>query len=273
MPTLCLMHDLFSDPTLIRSAPNERPTTTFYLQDYNLAVLELLTLPNIILTWCQYRSLIPQPTPLNSSIDTDRSPLADAYRQELEDEGIEEVKDPKEADGELTLSPELKAAFIASLTEHRIELRFFCGQWGGLPELLRRAAGSEKPRFDLVMTSETIYQMASLPSLLDLLEFACRGSGPGASVKPAHVDRDAMDEDDAAVLMDLSDEQGELARLAAASGTVCLVAAKVMYFGVGGSILDFERTVQKERGAATADVWTHSVGIVRKVIQVKWGFQ
>lgn len=48
MPSLYLLHALFS------VEPTAEGDIHVHLQDYNALVLQLVTLPNIILTWCEY---------------------------------------------------------------------------------------------------------------------------------------------------------------------------------------------------------------------------
>lgn len=49
MPTAYLLQSLFNEA----SFPSEK-NTAIYLQDYNRSVLELVTLPNLILSWCKH---------------------------------------------------------------------------------------------------------------------------------------------------------------------------------------------------------------------------
>lgn len=52
MPSLYILHQLFSSPN---QGPDEaRPPTQIHLQDYNVSVLQLVTLPNALLTWCRH---------------------------------------------------------------------------------------------------------------------------------------------------------------------------------------------------------------------------
>ena len=47
MPSLYILYQLFSS-----SNDQATPSTQIHLQDYNTSVLELVTLPNVLLTWC-----------------------------------------------------------------------------------------------------------------------------------------------------------------------------------------------------------------------------
>ena len=86
--------------------------------------------------------------------------------------------------------------------------------------------------YHLVLTAETIYHPHALPSLVRLLQNAC-ASG---------------------------EETG-----------VCLVAAKTVYFGVGGGIVEFVRAVEAcARTVRVETVWEISTGVSRKVMRVRW---
>ncbi|KAJ1302362.1 hypothetical protein OPQ81_001176 [Rhizoctonia solani] len=231
MPSLALLQKLLN-----QEAPSQNGKTIFHLQDYNFSVLEYVTLPNIILVWFfskageAYRATIPPPSPKPDS----KSKLPDVSNLTLEsvpEEEEEEADTPEQAQisydphafkvtepGDLALTQALRTAFLDSLTSHRIELRFFSGPWDGfIPET----------SYDLVLTSETIYQPTSLPSLVRLLRDASGSSGK------------------------------------------CLVAAKMVYFGVGGGIREFEQALKKGGGIAKC-VWEQREGVGRSILQVTY---
>jgi hypothetical protein len=97
LPTLYLLQRLLEAPI-----SDDTPTTTLHLQDYNLSVLHLVTLPNLIL------AVIPN----------------DQFDQESDD---------------LDLSPQIVETFKSRLAEHKIELEFSYGSWQGLAEHLRQS--------------------------------------------------------------------------------------------------------------------------------------
>ena len=93
-------------------------------------------------------------------------------------------------------------------------------------------------RYELVLTSETVYELGSVPSLIGLLEAA---SWPGGT-------------------------EGRR--------TECLVACKRIYFGVGGGELEFRRRCE-ERGAEVGTAWGDKEGqgqkgVGRVVMSVQW---
>ncbi|KAG2071425.1 hypothetical protein BDR04DRAFT_1075411 [Suillus decipiens] len=195
IPSLYILHRIFSSP------PSQEQTH-IHLQDYNASVLELVTIPNIILTWYL-------------------SEAAATYR-----------KSEEQADSplELNISESLKDAFHESLITYGIHLRFFSGSWDTFD--LQTSGGS----YNLVLTSETIYRTESLPSLATIMRGACT----------AECSKDVND-------------------------YLCLVAAKVLYFGVGGGAAEFLRCVRDlDKGGTVETVWEKTQGVERRVMRVRW---
>ena len=116
------------------------------------------------------------------------------------------------------MTPELLAAFRASLDAHCVRLRFFSGGWTSL-----RAY----PPYDFVLASEAIYRTDAL--------------GPFLHVLRAVMQRTSL----------------------------CLVAAKVLYFGVGGGVQEFVRAVE-DQGGSVQIVWEHREGVGRRIMRVEW---
>lgn len=165
---------------------------TLQLCDFNGQVLRLVTLPNLILTW--YHS---------------------------SGTGLEQDE------GELELSEDVIGAFKNMLADGEISLEFYSGSWEGLKSAGTLSAGIPH----IVLTSETIYSMDTLPSLTSTLLEALQGSST------------------------------------AEGPPLCLVAAKVLYFGVGGGVYAFERELQS-RGARAKTIWNSGKGVARVVLQV-----
>ncbi|CAE7206397.1 unnamed protein product [Rhizoctonia solani] len=213
MPSLAILQELLNgDPP---SSHND--TIVFHLQDYNSSVLEYVTLPNIVLVWFfskageAYRATIPPPSPKHdpkSKLPNVGKLTLDSVLEEEEEESETPEKaqtsfDPHAFDvsepGDLAFTPTLRTAFLDSLASYHMELRFFSGPWDGFVPTTP---------YDLVLTSETIYQPTSLPSLIRLLRDSTGSSGK------------------------------------------CLVAAKLVYFGVGGGIREFEQALTVGGGNA-----------------------
>jgi protein-histidine N-methyltransferase len=236
VPTLLLLDNLFaslaSESGTGSAGVSETLETRIHLQDYNRAVLELVTFPNVLLAWCTFPSLL-----FNSHAQlfiTDKSPLSVPYRASAPDADSDSDSDDNAAltsgeherrPGELTVTPELLTAFTASLDAHNVRLRFFSGGWTFLRERL-----AQNPPYDIVLASETIYRTDALDPFLRVLRAVMRE---------------------------------------APQRTLCLVAAKVFYFGVGGGVQEFVRAVEDESGTVDI-VWEHREGVGRRIMRVEW---
>jgi protein-histidine N-methyltransferase len=146
---------------------------------------------------------------------------------------------------EIPITPELKLAFLSSLHEQKISLRFFSGSWESFDV---SATGG---KYDIVLTSETIYRTDSLPTLIKLLRAAC------------------------------GCEEQALKRIASSppssnshpTSYLCLVAAKVIYFGVGGGVSEFLDAVYgsgDRRNVKAEPVWESKAGVGRQIIRIDW---
>ncbi|KAJ8093143.1 hypothetical protein PM082_020628 [Marasmius tenuissimus] len=219
IPSMYLLSELFH-------SPHREKATEIHLQDYNASAVELVTFPNALLAWYM-------------------SPASDAFRKAQpppvegeEDSNIFPPPDPTVAT-EISITDELKTAFQSSLRERYITLRFFSGSWSTFD--VDKIGG----KYDIVLTSETVYRMESVPSLIDLLYHACAGQGGLDSL-----------------------------RITEDSPCLCLVAAKVFYFGVGGGIAEFVEAV-RHRGTSNKTptietVWEQNVGVARKILSLSW---
>lgn len=246
VPTLALLYEIFSAP----AQPSRK--IDVHLQDYNELVFRLVTLPNVILAW--YMS--PASQPFRSS-----QPSLDPTTQpdpEQEQEPYPPA-DPTEA-GDLQLTPALVEAFTASLKEHGVTLRFFSGSWETFD--VKTTLDGSGGKYDIVLTSETIYRTDSLGPLVDLMWQACTGSNDVRKEQETSVDKLAS----AASGLSLETRQ-----------PLCLVAAKLVYFGVGGGVAEFTRAVengvpsskQRSRGRVET-VWEREGGVRRVLLRVRW---
>jgi protein-histidine N-methyltransferase len=175
--------------------------------------------------------------PFVSINDPDTSASAASFR-ESQSKDLEMPVLDSSIPGEISITPELKSAFLASLREHKITLRFFSGSWESFDV---SAAGG---KYDIVLTSETIYRMDSLPSLIKLLRAVC------------------------------GCEEQSLTHLASSPPSyLCLVAAKVIYFGVGGGVSEFLDAVYgsgDRRSVKAEPVWESKAGVGRKILKMHW---
>lgn len=204
----------------ILSGPPSDETTEIHLQDYNASVFELITFPNLVLSWCKISFSFDLALILIVLV-IDMSPASKNFRETtsvLEDPESELPAADPTVVADIPMSPALKAAFLASLKDHSVVLRFFSGSW--------HTFKIERP-YEIILTSETIYRSESMASLISLLQSAC---GPQAT---------------------------------------CLVAAKVLYFGVGGGVTAFVNAVEETSGKAET-VWEKTSGVGRKILSVQW---
>ncbi|KAF8156919.1 hypothetical protein B0H34DRAFT_711194 [Crassisporium funariophilum] len=232
VPTLYILREIFSS-IAPRTAVNETSSPTrIHLQDYNSSVLQLVTLPNILLTWYT-------------------SPSSDTYRASMNDPEIAPILDLS-TPGELPITAELKSAFLTSIRALDLSLRFFSGSWNTFkPDETIGIDG-----YNLLLTSETIYRTESLGPLLDLMQTACS--------RDRHIHLDELISSQLSI-----DPQSSGVPLVKPSAHSCLVAAKVLYFGVGGGISDFLKSVEERKGRVET-VLERNVGVGRKVMSVHW---
>ncbi|KAI9148618.1 hypothetical protein H9P43_010099 [Blastocladiella emersonii ATCC 22665] len=130
---------------------------------------------------------------------------------------------PPPADDELDRDGAYEAEIAAGWDAIPENVDFVSGDWSLMAEHL------SQDRYDLVLTSETIYDLVTAPRLLDLIE-----------AKLAHTGR-------------------------------ALVAAKAVYFGVGGGTFEFNALVSS-RGkmrCSTVHVET-SGGVRREILELTW---
>jgi len=215
-------------------------------------VLELITIPNILLAWCKFQGS-SRGVAIHPSADT--SPSSASYRDAFKDgtDVDEDTEHPPlpspdpEAPGELPVNPALVAAFLESLSNKNLHIHFLCGPW---------SAYNVDRRFDMILTSETMYRPESIPDLLDVL-WKAYTSPPALTI-------DATLEGAVEEKLSLDDPR-------------CYVAGKVLYFGVGGGLPDFvsgledpqDSKCSREKGRWEV-LKQHSQGVVRKVLQISW---
>ena len=165
------------------------------LADYNPTVLQLVTLPNALLSWAQVTR-----------------------------------KEAWEPEGELEIDADLLQAFNSSLKSHDVKLSFFSGAWSSeFARVVIQTTGLGPAQLT-ILSAETIYSPAALKSFADTLLSLLNGMPEGRKT--------------------------------------ALIAAKKVYFGVGGSIEDFCDAVRAE-GAGVQQIREESDGVRRAVVEVK----
>jgi protein-histidine N-methyltransferase len=172
----------------------------------------------------------------------DASPASLAAREATQSDPV----DPS-APGEVHIADELRDAFLSSLAQRNITIRFFSGAWETFD--LQKTGGN----YDLLMTSETIYRTESLVPLTRILDEGCPDSLTEKAAKLSVNDKSAAKEHETSPL--------------------CLVAAKVLYFGVGGGISEFVEFLSEKKpgrkGEATA-VLEKVTNVGRRVLSIQW---
>lgn len=133
--------------------------------------------------------------------------------------------------GDLEIDHDLLTQFEQELQARQIQLRFFSGAWDSLDLSL-----PGQSRADIVLSSETVYAIPSLPPLCRVLQDICWPTSSHTS--------------DASVT---------------AKTTLCLIAAKVLYFGVGGGVRAFCDAIAARHGW-TAAVRESRSGVGRVVL-------
>lgn len=179
------------------------------LADYNPSVLQLVTMPNLLLAW--------------------------ALHQQNHDQLIQDALTSTE--GELEITEQVVDSFKNFLTSSGIIVSFVSGGWS--PELveliysksayLSSAGGATQT---LIMGAETIYSPFALSSFTDTLLLILRREREAGSSRQA----------------------------------TSIIAAKRLYFGVGGSLDDFVDKM-RELGAAVSMVREETEGVRRGVVE------
>lgn len=104
----------------------------------------------------------------------------------------------------------------------------------------------------MVLTSETIYRSDVLGSLIRVLKESSKVTS-----------KETQSENETLGL-------GEKLSLATTSGCLCLVAAKVLYFGVGGGVSEFVQSIEGKGLGKVETVWEKKLGVGRKIMSVRW---
>lgn len=212
LPSLALFQWALANRTQMLRDAKEPASLSLVLADYNPSVLQLVTLPNVLLAWALY--------------------------QQAHDQTLQEAF--ASVEGELEINEHVVASFKSFLISSNISLLFVSGGWssdfvnliyGDAPASSNGANGSGGGH-TLIMGAETIYSPFALASFTDTLL--------------AMLDRE---------------RQGDANRLA-----VAIVAAKRLYFGVGGSLDDFVDKI-RDLGAVVSMMREETEGVRRGVVK------
>lgn len=210
VPSMSLFAHILSQTETVDGAATRR-NARFTFADYNDAVLRLVTLPNLLLTWHNSRP---------------RTAVEPVVSQEV----------PRaEQDEELDITTELVDEFKQDLAQRGISIDFISGGWSpGFVDLVFSNPSSENCK-TLVLASETIYSPGTLTAFSEtLLALLRRSSTPAAKTR-------------------------------------ALVAAKKVYFGVGGGVDEFLavlKTVCGDELDVQEKLDVQSEGVGRVVLEV-----
>ncbi|KIK52860.1 hypothetical protein GYMLUDRAFT_49705 [Collybiopsis luxurians FD-317 M1] len=250
VPSIYLLHKIFTSP------PTSRLKTAIHVQDYNPSALELVTFPNAVLAW--YMS--PASAPFLSS---QRSSTDSAFEEDDTADPLEYPEPNPNSTGDLPITPALRDAFFKSLQEYGVEIKFFGGSWKNFQDQIldsNDASRGDLGRYDIVLTSETIYRTENVPDLIDVIWSATH---PPPSVDSSSERLSKM----------------SISQTISSHSPLILVAAKVFYFGVGGGMDDFIQAVKSWKGRDGSEqhkdaevdiVWEKKTGVGRKIARVIW---
>ncbi|KAJ2076729.1 hypothetical protein H4R24_005541 [Coemansia sp. RSA 988] len=215
------------------------PFASVCMQDYNRDVIELITIPNVLANTALAPDSVPTGDSMHSSSNTEACEIDIDYRRTSVlfgsniDEAIGKREFPELTDSE---TEEADGLLLHSTNVAR-RCEFISGDWAKM-EATMRSQGREHT-FDLILTSETIYDTTSYKSLHGLL--ACMLARPGPKSSTDHL-----------------------------SVPVVLVAAKSIYFGLSGSVLAFVQYVQRCGVFHIESVWHSRGSMGREILRMTW---
>jgi protein-histidine N-methyltransferase len=153
-------------------------------------------------------------------------------------------------EGEMEIDEEVLTAFTSDLAASNIGIELFSGAWGEeFVRLVKAKMGDGEVEGPLtVIGTETIYSPFALQSFAEVLSRILGPKDGEGGEKETGKRKEKEKERDA----------------------VALVGAKMVYFGVGGSVEDFCEEV-KRRGGSTEQIREETEGVRRTVMEVRWG--
>ena len=159
----------------------------FTLTDYNVDVLRLVTVPNLVLAWAAAVG--------EGGFSSGGGGGGNVVQ---ENEGENETNGEEKENGDLYLTPELLQKFKQSLTSSGTTITLLSGSWSPVPSFLSLIPSSPDLN-TFILASETIYSPASLTAFTKAMAALMKRVKTGKAI----------------------------------------VAAKRVYFGVGGSVDGF----------------------------------
>lgn len=182
----------------------------------------------------------------------DMSPASVYFRESISSSKVSFPPADSTVPGELPITSELVAAFQDSLLAFNISLRFFAGSW------------------------ETFVLQQSLSLTREDGEWYLRALHIRLINGFVAADHDrtydiVLTSETIYRLESLSALIDVMKKAVGQHDYQCLVAAKVLYFGVGGGVSEFVARVEGQSGRVET-VWEKSEGVGRKIMRVQWPY-
>ncbi|KAJ1988878.1 hypothetical protein GGI25_002088 [Coemansia spiralis] len=214
------------------------------MQDYNKDVLELVTMPNVLSnTDLEPPSGGDSPGyKIHVDGDTETCEIDLDYRrtQVLFGDNTDNVIGERDIPELTKDEAEAADAQILNYADIKSRCEFIAGDWSEIEKELRRY--ERQHSFNLILTSETIYETSNYKKLHDLL--ACALAKPAAK---------SMGGNEKALPLPMA-----------------LVAAKTLYFGLTGSVLTFKQYVRSQGIFNIECVWQSGGSMNREILCLTW---
>ncbi|RPA87020.1 hypothetical protein BJ508DRAFT_372148 [Ascobolus immersus RN42] len=151
LPSCALLRRWLKEP--VAEEGQQKKRRRLIIQDFNIEVLELVTISNLFLTWMDVKGLLKA---------EDENALGGGY---------------------VELEESQQAEFLADLEAHGVEVYAVSGGWGVDMVKILEDVSSEGTKFGdkswLVLAAETIYQVPTLPAFLEMLLAGVKAGGLG----------------------------------------------------------------------------------------------
>ncbi|KAF9116829.1 hypothetical protein BGX27_010446 [Mortierella sp. AM989] len=149
------------------------------LQDYNDQVLKLVTLPNVLLNTYVRPDQQSAEEEVEETKEQKKKPEGEDDDEDEDDEDDDEEPEVDPEDGdfkgvELDL-PDSDEEKLALAKKVESQSTFYMGDWSGLVDLL--AFSGDEDKYDLILTSETIYAEESHPKLYATIKNSLKRGG------------------------------------------------------------------------------------------------
>ncbi|PVU86171.1 hypothetical protein BB559_006629 [Furculomyces boomerangus] len=239
------------------------PSSTIHLQDYNSQVLKYVTIPNILLNSgfspnLDSQNYISTSADIELDLDEIRGNALDLFKDIPQNSTENIANSDQKPSGYFELSdnqisqankiilqklyPETNTHSPNLVNNHRV--RLFSGSWNNfLENIVPNTPPSQitnDSKYDLILTSETIYDLDSQTSLYNCIANLLK--------KPISSQNQQTDN----------------------HVPTAYVAAKSMYFGLSGSILSFTNLVKSKNQFNIESVWKSGSGVQREILKLTW---